>query len=230
MARLWFVEEKGGLPLVQAQARDHVDPQLLVPREEDADRREELVEDQRLGDMEACGERLRPGSPSRALPSAAGHLDDVLRELELASPAASFPGDRDPAGHQLARVRPQAVVLPPAGASQEDIGSAQGLIAADEVVRPGVFMTEVLVDPQEEILRGLIETPGRVSSTPGISGPQDLLDRREDRVLPVAVPEGARRGASNRLLPDGERFEVVDRRPQISRGPLDDPLDDVRGG
>ena len=90
-------------------------------------------------------------------------------------------------------------------------------------------MTEVLVDPQEEILRGLVETPRRVSSAPGISGPQDLLDRREDRVLPVAVPEGARRGASNRLLPDGERFEVVDRRPQISRGPLDDHLEDVRG-
>src|SRR5205807_2671668 len=41
MARLGFVEEKGGLPLVQAQSRGHVDPQFLVPREEDADRREE---------------------------------------------------------------------------------------------------------------------------------------------------------------------------------------------
>src|SRR6266566_5265674 len=137
--------------------------------------------------MEVCGELLCQGSPSRALPSGAGHLDEVIRELELASPTASFPGDRDPAGHQLARVRPQAVVLPPAGASQEDIGSAQGLIAANEVVRPGVFMTEVLVDPQKEILRGLVETPRRVSSAPGISGPQDLLDRRKDRVLPVAV-------------------------------------------
>src|SRR5438132_1385715 len=178
--------------------------------------------------MEVCGELLRQGSSSRALPSRTSHLDKIIRELELASPAASFPGDRDAAGHQLARVRPQAVVLPPAGASQEDIGSAQSLIAAHEVVRSGVFMTEVLVDPQKEILRGLVESPSGVSSAPGIPGPQDLLDRREDRVLPVTVPEGARRRASNRLLPDGERFEVVDRRPQISRGPLDDHLEDVR--
>ena len=101
-------------------------------------------------------------------------------------------------------------------------------MAAHEVVRSGVFMTEVLVDPQKEILRGLVESPSGISRAPGIPGPQDLLDRREDRVLPVTVPKGARRRASNRLLPDRERFEVVDRRPQISRGPLDDHLEDVR--
>src|SRR5436309_5813090 len=144
MARLWFVEEKGGLPLVQAQVRGHVDPQLLVPREEDADRREELVEDQCLGDMEVCGELLRQGSPGPALPSRTGHLDEIIRELELASTAASFPGDRDAAGHQLARVRPQAVVLPTSGAPQEDIGSAQCLIPAHEVVRSAAFVAEAL--------------------------------------------------------------------------------------
>src|SRR5438445_13573963 len=101
-----------------------------------------------------------------------------MRELELATPAASSPGDRDAARHHLARVRPQAVVLPPAGASQEDIGSAQSLIAAHEVVRSGVFMAEVLVDPPKEILRGLVEHPSGVSTAPGISGPQDLLDWR----------------------------------------------------
>src|SRR5256885_1028176 len=123
MARLGFVEEKGGLPLVQAQAGGHVGPQLLVPREEVADRGEELIEDQGLGDMEVCGELLRQGSPSRALPPRTGHLDEIIWELELASPAASFPSDRDPAGHQLARVRPQAIVLPSAGAPQENVGS-----------------------------------------------------------------------------------------------------------
>src|SRR5437773_6713413 len=167
--------------------------------------------------MEVCGELLRQGCPSRALPPRTGHLDEIIRELELASPAASFPSDRDAAGHQLARVRPQAVVLPPAGASQEYIGSAQSLIAAHEVVRSGVFMTEVLVDPQKEILRGFVESPSRVSSAPGIPGPQDFLDRREDRVFPVTVPKGARRRASNCLLPDRERFEVVDRRPDLPR-------------
>src|SRR2546423_11231875 len=153
MARLWFVEEKGGLPLVQAQARGHVDPQLLVPREEDADRREELVEDQRLGDMEVCGELLRQGSPGRPLTSGAGHLDEIIRELELASPAASFPSDRDPAGHQLARVRPQAIVLPSAGSPQENVRSAPRLIPPGDAARPGGFMTEGLVQPQYGTLR-----------------------------------------------------------------------------
>src|SRR5436853_3312880 len=142
--------------------------------------------------MEVCGELLRQGSPGRPLTSGAGHLDEIIRELELASPTASFPGDRDAAGHQLARVRPQAVVLPPAGASQEDVGSAQSLIAAHEVVRSGVFMTEVLVDPQEEIFRGFVETPSRVSSAPGISGSQDLIDLSAARVLAVYVSEGER--------------------------------------
>src|SRR2546423_3028067 len=127
-----------------------MDPQLLVPREEATDRREELVEDQGLGDMEVCGELLRQGSPSRALPPRTGHLDEIIRELELASPAASFPGDRDPAGHQLARVRPQAVVLPSAGAPQENVGSAQAPKPPDGVVGPGVLMTEVCGDPQGE--------------------------------------------------------------------------------
>src|SRR5256714_3028271 len=130
-----------------------MDPQLLVPREEATDRREELVEDQGLGDMEVCGELLRQGSPSRALPPRTGHLDEIIRELELASPAASFPGDRDPAGHQLARVRPQAVVLPSAGAPQENVGSAPRLIPPGDAARPGGFMTEGLVQPQYGTLR-----------------------------------------------------------------------------
>src|SRR5437773_10712844 len=116
--------------------------------------------------MEVCGELLRQGCPSRALPPRTGHLDEIIRELELASPTASFPGDRDAAGYQLARVRPQAVVLPPAGASQEDVGSAQSLIAAHEVVRSGVFMTAVLVDPPEELFRGFVAPPRCVSSAP----------------------------------------------------------------
>src|SRR2546427_262120 len=125
MARLGLVEEEGGLSLVQAEARRHVNAELLV--------------------------------------------------------------------------------------SQEDVGSAKGLVPADEVVRPGELMAEVLVHPQDEILRRFVESSGCIAGASGIPGPQDLLDRRKDRVLPVAVAEGTRRGTPNRLLPDRKRFEVVDR-------------------
>src|SRR5437879_2540637 len=80
-----------------------------------------------------------------------------------------------------------------------------------------------------EVCGELLRQGSPSRALPSGAGPLDEVIRDLERASPVAVPEGARRGASNRLLPDGERFEVVDRRPQISRGPLDDHLDDVRG-
>src|SRR2546430_14137657 len=206
-----------------------MDAQLLVPREKQANRREELVQEQRLRDMEVGGELLRQGTPSGLLPPRTSQLHQVIRELKLAAATASLAGDRDAAGHEFARVRPETVVLTSPSASQEDVGSAQGLVPADEVVRPGEVVAEVLVHPQDEILRRFVESSGCVSGASGIPGPQDLLDRRKDRVLPVAVPEGTGRGTPNRLLPDCEGFEVVDRRPQVSGVPLDGDIKNLEG-
>src|SRR5207247_10884287 len=55
----------------------------------------------------------------------------------------------------------------------------------------------------------------RFFRAPRISGPEDLLDRGENRALSVAVSEGLRAGASNGVFTDRERLEVVDCGPQI---------------
>src|SRR5207247_3619680 len=69
----------------------------------------------------------------------------------------------------------------------------------------------------------------RFVGAPRISGPEDLLDRGENRALSVAVSEGLRAGASNGVFTDRERLEVVDCGPQISGGPLDNHIEDLRG-
>src|SRR3979490_2902114 len=107
--------------------------------------------------MEVRAEFLRQGIPGRALSPRPGHLDQMVWEFELASATASLASHRDAAGHQLACVRPETVVLPPPSAPQKDVGSAQGLVPADEIVRPGELVAEVLVHPQDEILRRLAE-------------------------------------------------------------------------
>src|SRR5439155_22392287 len=109
MARLRLVEEEGYLPFIEAELRGEVDPQLLVPGEQRSDRREEIGADNRLGNMQQLRQFLRDGVAGSSLGAGPRHLDQVIRELELASPGAPFAGDGDAARHHLARVRPEAI-------------------------------------------------------------------------------------------------------------------------
>ena len=110
-----------------------------------------------------------------------------------------------------------------------DVRAAQCIVAAGQVVGTAELVAQVLVDPQDEVLRGFVESRRGLLRAPRISGPEDLLDRGENRALSIAVPEGLRPGGPDRVFADREGLEVVDRGPQISRGPFDDHIKDFRG-
>src|SRR3989441_8547283 len=59
--------------------------------------------------MQQLRQFLRDGVAGPSLGAGPRHLDQVIRELELASPGAPFAGDGDAARHHLARVRPEAI-------------------------------------------------------------------------------------------------------------------------
>src|SRR5207247_7747849 len=127
-----------------------------------------------------------------------------------ASPGAALAGDADAARHHLARVRPEAISLSPSGSPEVDVRAAQRFVSSDEVVRPRELMTEVLVDPQDQVFRRFVEFPNRIACSPRISGTQDLLEDRENRSGPVSITQGPRGLRDERAFTDRERLQVVD--------------------
>src|SRR5207249_2705207 len=102
---------------------------------------------------------------------------------------------------------------PPSRSPEVDVGPAQGLVSSDEVVRSGVLMTEVLIDPQDQVFRRFVEFPNGIACASRIPGTQDLLEDRKDRSCPVSVSQGARGLGDERVFADREGLQVVDRGP-----------------
>src|SRR5207249_2990615 len=224
MARLRFVEEERRFPFVEAELRGQVDPQLLVALEQGSDRGQELAADQRLRDVQGQGQLLRERIARAPLGTGPRHLDQVVRELKLAPAGAPLAGHGDAARHHLARVRPEAVPLPASRPPEVDVRSAQGLVPAHQVVGSREFMAEILVDPEDQVLRGFVELPYRIAGPPRVAGAQDLLQDREDRPRAIPVAQGPRGLREDGPFAERERLEIVDRGPQVSAGPFDDQL------
>src|SRR5437867_4275960 len=84
--------------------------------------------------MQHLRQFLRDGVAGASLRAGPRHLDQVVRELELASPGAPLASDGDAARHHLARVRPEAISLPSSGSPEVDVRAAQRFVSADKVV------------------------------------------------------------------------------------------------
>src|SRR6266571_4230257 len=95
----------------------------------------------------------------------------------------------------------------------------------NQVVRK--LVRQVLIDPQDEILRRLVEVSDRLAGPPRIARPQDFLDDREDRELAVPIAQGLRGRRADFLLADRNGLEVVDGRTQVAARPFDDDVEDV---
>src|SRR3989442_4509171 len=96
--------------------------------------------------MQQLRQVLRDGVAGPSLGAGPRHLDQVIRELELASPGAPFAGDGDAARHHLARVRPEAISYAAFCLKKIDVLAAQRFVSSDAVVRTLVVMNEALVD------------------------------------------------------------------------------------
>src|SRR3989304_9051481 len=87
------------------------------------------------------------------------------------------PGDRDAGGQHLARVGPHPIRLAPSSASKIPVRTREGLIAPHEVPGVPALVREVVVDPQDQVLRSLVEVPDGSAGPPGVPGPEDLPER-----------------------------------------------------
>src|SRR5439155_985284 len=130
--------------------------------------------------------------------------------------------------HRMATPRfGEAVPLPASRPPEVDVRSAQGLVPAHQVVGSREFMAEILVDPEDQVLRGFVELPYRIAGPPRVAGAQDLLEDREDRPRAIPVAQGPRGLREDGPFAERERLEIVDRGPQVSAGPFDDHLGDL---
>src|SRR6266545_439445 len=227
VTRLRLIEEERDLALVEAQLGRQLNPELLVAGKEGLQDRQDIGPHERLGRMQVAGELARDRVAGAALRPGSRHLNQVVRKLELSAACPASAGHCHAARHELARVRPQPVALSPADPTQEDVGSAQDVVAPREVVRPPELVRQVLIDPQDEIFRRLVEVADRVAGPPRIARPQDFLHDREDREFPVPIAEGLRRRRADLLLADCNGLEVVDGRAQVAARPLGDDVEDV---
>jgi len=138
-------------------------------------------------------------------------------EGQIAVPRSGL-GGLHPSGHEEAGVAPQAVALPPANPSEEDIRPGQALESPPQILS-GIGQWQVLIHPAYEILRALIQVVG---SLQGLLGPASLeydLKDLEDGCLDIPLSR------DHILQPDsllalGCGLKVVDRRAHIPSRPL----------
>src|SRR5437867_13330179 len=98
--------------------------------------------------MQQLRQFLRDGVAGPSLGAGPRHLDQVIRELELASPGAPFAGDGDAARHHLARVRPEAISLPSSGSPEVDVRAAQRFVSSTKAAGRQELLTRVRSTPQ----------------------------------------------------------------------------------
>src|SRR6266702_2432554 len=212
VARLRLIQEERDLSFIEAQLGRQLDSELLVAGKQGFQDRQDIGPHERLRGMQVAGELARDRIAGAALRPGSRHLNQVVRKLELSAARPASPGHRHAARHELARVRPQPVALPSTDPAQEDVGSAQDIVTPGEVVRSAELVRQVLIDPQDEILRRLVEVSDRLAGPPRIARPQDFLDDREDRELAVPIAQRLRRRRADLLPADRNGLEVVDGR------------------
>src|SRR6266581_3589126 len=227
VARLRLIQEERDLSFIEAQLGRQLDSEFLIAGKQGLQDRQDIGPHERLRGMQVAGELARDRVAGAALRPGSRHLNQVVRELELSAARPAFPGHRYAARHELARVRPQPVALSSTDPTQEDVGSAQDIVTPGEVVRSAELVRQVLIDPQDEILRRLVEVSDRLAGPPRIARPQDFLDDREDRELAVPIAQGLRGRRADFLLADRNGLEVVDGRTQVAARPFDDDVEDV---
>ena len=124
------------------------------------------------------------------------------------------------AGHEIAGIAPQAVVLPPPYPAQKYVASSQGLEAPEEILA-GVCQGQVLIHPVDQILRALVQIIGRFQGLLGVIALVDHLQHPEDGGFDIPLGSGQIL-FPERLLAFGGCLQIVDPGAHVSPCPLGD--------